>query len=187
MKVKVAQLCPILCDPMNQMVWSVEFSRPEYWSAQPFPYPEYHPNPEIKPRSPALQGDSLPAEPPEKPKNTGVGSLPLHQGIIPTQGSNTGLPNCREILYQLSHQGNPRILEWVAYPFSRDLPNPGIQAGSPPLHADSLPAELPGKDDMSKYKECPQERVSHLLNTEFVLNYRSILKPCYVITEIRSK
>jgi len=69
-----------------------------------------------------LQGDSLPAEPPEKPKNTGVGSLSLHQGIIPTQGSNTGLPNCREILYQLSHQGNPRILEWVAYPFSRDLP-----------------------------------------------------------------
>ena len=38
---------------------------------------------------------------------------------MPTQGSNPGLPHCRQILYQLSHQGSPRILEWVAYPFSR--------------------------------------------------------------------
>ena len=35
-----------------------------------------------------------------------------------TQGSNSGLPHCRQILYQLSHKGSPRILEWVAYPFS---------------------------------------------------------------------
>ena len=33
-------------------------------------------------------------------------------------GSNPGLPHCRWILYQLSHQGSPRILEWVPYPFS---------------------------------------------------------------------
>ena len=51
-------------------------------------------------------------------QNTGVGSLSLLQGIIPTQGSNPGLPHCRRILYQLSHKGNPRMLEWVAYPFS---------------------------------------------------------------------
>ena len=50
--------------------------------------------------------------------NTGVGSLSLLQGIFPTQGSNPGLPHCRWILYQLSHQGTPRTLEWVAYPFS---------------------------------------------------------------------
>ena len=52
-------------------------------------------------------------------QNTGAGSLSLHQGIFPTQGSNPGLPHCRWILYQLSHQGSPRILEWVAVPFSR--------------------------------------------------------------------
>ena len=52
-------------------------------------------------------------------QNTGVGRLSLLQGIFPTQGSNPGLPHCRQILYQLSHKGNPRILEWVAYPFSR--------------------------------------------------------------------
>ena len=52
-------------------------------------------------------------------QNTGVGSLSLLQGIFPTQGFNQGLLHCRRILYQLSHQGSPRILEWAAYPFSR--------------------------------------------------------------------
>ena len=56
--------------------------------------------------------------------NTGVGSLPLLQGIFPTQGSNPGLPYCRQILYQLSHKGTPRILEWVAYPFSSGSSGP---------------------------------------------------------------
>ena len=51
-------------------------------------------------------------------QNTGVGSLSLLQGIFPIQGSNPGLPCCRRILYQLSRKGSPRILEWVAYPFS---------------------------------------------------------------------
>ena len=51
-------------------------------------------------------------------QNTGVGSLFLLQGIFLTQGSNPGLPLHRQILYQLSHQGNPIILKWVAYPFS---------------------------------------------------------------------
>ena len=51
-------------------------------------------------------------------QNPGVGSLSLLQGIFPTQGSNPGLPHGRWILYQLSHQGNARILEWVAYPIS---------------------------------------------------------------------
>ena len=57
-------------------------------------------------------------------QNTGVGSLFLLQEIIPTQGSNPGLPHCRWILYQLSHQGSLRILEWVAYPFSSGSSRP---------------------------------------------------------------
>ena len=51
-------------------------------------------------------------------QNTGVGSLSLFRGIFPTQGSNPGPQHCRQILYQLSHKGSPRVLEWVAYPFS---------------------------------------------------------------------
>ena len=51
-------------------------------------------------------------------QNTGVGSLSLLQGISLTQGLNPGLPHCSQILYQLSHKRSPRILEWVACPFS---------------------------------------------------------------------
>ena len=57
-------------------------------------------------------------------QNTGVGSLFLLQGIFPTQGSNSGLPHCNQILYQMSHKGSPRILEWVAYPFSSGSSQP---------------------------------------------------------------
>ena len=57
-------------------------------------------------------------------QNTGVGSLSLLQGIFPTQGSNPGLPHCRQILYQLSPKGSPRIMEWVAYPFSSGSSHP---------------------------------------------------------------
>ena len=52
-------------------------------------------------------------------QNTGVGSLSLLQGIFPMQGLNPSLPHCRQILYQGSHKGSQRILEWVAYPFFR--------------------------------------------------------------------
>ena len=78
------------------------FSRQEYWSGLPCPPPGDLPNPGIEPRSPALQADSLPAESPGKPKNTGVGSLSLLQGIFLTWELNQGLLHCRWILYQLS-------------------------------------------------------------------------------------
>ena len=65
------------------------------------------PNPRIESRSPALQADSLPVEPPGKPKNIGVGSLFLLQEIFPTQELNWVLLHCRWILYQLSYEGSP--------------------------------------------------------------------------------
>ena len=52
-------------------------------------------------------------------QNTRVGSLSLLQGTFPTQGLNPRLSLCRRILYQLSHKGSPRILEWVVCPFCR--------------------------------------------------------------------
>ena len=52
---------------------------------------------------------SLPAEPQGKPKNSGVSSLSLLQGIFPTQESNWGLLHCRWILYQLSYEGSPTV------------------------------------------------------------------------------
>ena len=99
----------VMSDSLQPHGLSVEFSRPEYWRGYPFPFPEDLPNPEIEPRSPTFQADSLPAELQEKPKNTGVGSLSLLQQIFPTQESDRGLLLCRRILYQLSHQGSPDI------------------------------------------------------------------------------
>ena len=52
-------------------------------------------------------------------KNTGVGCHAFLQGIFSNQGLKPGLQHCRRILNQLRHQGSPRILEWVAYPFFR--------------------------------------------------------------------
>ena len=75
----------------------------------------------------SLPGSSVHGDSPGK--NTGVGCHALLlQGIFPTQGSNPGLPHCRQILYCLSYQGSP-----------------GIKLGSPALQANSLPAELPWK------------------------------------------
>ena len=88
-------------------IQSMEFSRPEYWSGQPFPSPGDLPNPGIEPRSPALQVDSYPAERQGKPQNTGVGSLSLLQWTFPTQELKQGLLPCRQILYKLSYQESP--------------------------------------------------------------------------------
>ena len=53
----------VVSDFVTPWVQSMEFSRPEYWSGQPFHSPGYLPKPGIEPRSPALRVDSLPAEP----------------------------------------------------------------------------------------------------------------------------
>ena len=98
-KVKTAQSCPTLWDALespwnspgqNTGVGSLSFLQGIF------------PNPGIKLRSLTLQADSLPAEPPGKPKKTGVVSLSLLQGILLTQESNWGLLHCRWILYPLT-------------------------------------------------------------------------------------
>ena len=91
--VKVTQLCPTLCDPMDYTVHGILQARILEWVA--FPSPRDFPNPGIL------------SEPQGKPKNTGVGSLSLFQWIFPTQESNWGLLHCKQILYQLSYQGIP--------------------------------------------------------------------------------
>ena len=107
MKVKreseVAQSCPTPSDPMDcslpgSSVRGIFQARVLEWGAMPSS--RVSSQPRIEPRSCALQMDSLLSEPPSKPKNTGVGSLSLLQGIFPTQESNWGLLHCRQILYQ---------------------------------------------------------------------------------------
>ena len=76
---------------------------------------------DCSPPGSSVYGDSL-------GKNTGVGCCALLQVIFPTQGSNSGLPH-RQILYCLSHQWSLKILEWIAYPFSRGTSRPRNQTG----------------------------------------------------------
>ena len=99
-KVKVAQLCPALCDPMDYTVHGIFQARILEWVA--FPFSRGSSNP----RSPTLQVDSLPTEPQGKPKNTGVGSLSLLQRVFPTPELNQGLLHWRRIIYQLSYEGS---------------------------------------------------------------------------------
>ena len=150
--VKVAQSCPTLCDPKDYTVHEILQVRILEWVAFPFSRGLNFPNSGMEPRAPTLQADSLPVEPQRNPKNTGVGSLSLFQGIFLTQELNWGLIHCRLILYQLSYQGSPtelltqaaqscltlcdpmdhtvrgilqaRILERVVFPFSRESSQP---------------------------------------------------------------
>ena len=98
------QVCATLWTVSYQNLLSVGFSRQEYWSGLPSLPPKDLSNPGIQSRSPALQANSLPSEPPGKSKNTGVGSLSLLQGIFPAQELNWGLLHCKQIIYQLSYQ-----------------------------------------------------------------------------------
>ena len=85
----------------SQAPLSMRFSRQEYWSGLPFPSPGDLPNPGIEPRSPALQVDSLPAEPPGKPGSDGkesacnAGDL----GSIPGLGRSPGEGHCNPLQY----------------------------------------------------------------------------------------
>ena len=81
------QSCPTLYDPIAHQAplsMGILQARILEWVTQLFPSSRDLPNPGIKPRSPALQADSLPAKPPGKPKNTGVGSL--SPGDLPNPG-----------------------------------------------------------------------------------------------------
>ena len=94
-------------------------------------------------------------------QNTGVGGLSISAGDLPKIGiKHPGLLHCRQVLYQVSHKGSPRILEWVAYPFSGRSASQSLmwQSGSP-----SLPtAKMRGCSLLQR----PQCCVTHLGNWE---------------------
>ena len=136
---KVFQSCPTLWDPVGYTV---------HWMNSPGQNTGVGslsllwgnlPNSGIEPRSPALQADSLPAEPQWKSKNTRVGCLSLLQRIFPTQELNRGLLRWRQILYQLRHQGSLKNTGVVSYSFLQGIfPtqewNPGLPSEPPGNH-----------------------------------------------------
>ena len=132
-EVKVVKSCPIICDLMNcslpgSSVRGILQARILEGVAIPGDFP----NQGIEPRSPALQVDPLPSELPDKPKNTGVGSLSLLHHIFPTQESNWEFLHCRRILYQLSYQGSPPNglkSDWGDFPVGTVVKNLPVRTG----------------------------------------------------------
>ena len=132
------------------MLWmaACQFSRQEYWSGLLCPPTGDLPNPGIEPRFPALQADSLPSEPPEKPKNHyGPGSAKLSTG--------ERLVSCVWLFvtaWTVAHQV-PLSMEfsrqeyWSRLPFPspEDLPDSGLEPRSPALQADYLLSDPLGK------------------------------------------
>ena len=117
------------------------FSRQAYWSGLPFPSPGDLPNPGIELRSPTLQVESLPSEPPGKynfRKKKSVKSLSRVRLFVTPWTAARQAP--------LS-MGFSRQEYWSGLPFHSpgDLPDPETEPKSPALQADSLQSEPPGK------------------------------------------
>ena len=105
---------PMICSTRLLSPWG--FSRQEYWDGLPCSPPVDCPNAEIEPRSPTMQADSLLSKSSGMPKNTGVGSLSLLQGIFPTQEQN-GSPVLQTNSPPTELPGKPYICMYI-YPFS---------------------------------------------------------------------
>ena len=104
-------------------------------------------------------------------QNTGVGSLSLLQGIFPTQRSNPGLPHCRQILYQLSHQGSLKW-EFQSVQFSRSVMSDslwshGMQHARPPY---------PSLTPRVYSNSCPLSRWCHPTISSSVVPFCSCLQ-----------
>ena len=116
----VLYIAHFLCPSIHHWkLWLYQWTVP-YLVAQPCPTL-------CNPVDCSLPGSSIRGD--SSGKNTRVGCSAFLQGVFQTLGSNPGLLHCRWILYCLSHQGSPRILEWVAYPFSRRSSPPRNQMG----------------------------------------------------------
>ena len=116
-KVKATQLCLTLqlheLQPTSSSIHEILQAR--ILKQVAIPFSQGSSNLGIKPRFPTLQEYFLPSEPPGKPKNTGVGSLSLLQGIFQIQELNQDLLHCRQILYQLRYINLFFWIIWIVW------------------------------------------------------------------------
>ena len=143
----------------------MEFSRPEYWSGYPLPSPGDLPIPGIKPRSPALQVNSLPAEPQGKPKNTGLGSLALLQQISPTR-NQTGVPWIAGRFFTNEHMLFSSV-QFSHSVMSDSLWPHGLQHARPPF---------PSPTPRAYSNSCPLSWWCHPTTSSFVVPFFSHLQ-----------
>ena len=101
-------------------------------------------------------------------------AIPFARGIFLTQGSNPGLPHCRQMLYHLSHQGSPNLFNWriitvlwwfLPYP---DMNQPLVHMCAPQLEPPptSVPTPSPRVSQCTGF-ECPASRIKLALVTYF--------------------
>ena len=124
----VTQSCSTLCDPL-----SVGFSRQEYWSGLSCPPPGDLPNPGIEPGSPALQADSSPSEPPEKPKGKCVVMTSTRVGM-PGPQTHLGFLSGSHLWVQGSGC-NPQHTVLASKPDQGCRPTSGHTADLPTTHS----------------------------------------------------
>ena len=153
MKVKSLSCVLLFVTPWTvayQAPLSMEFSRQQCWSGLPFPSLGDLPNPGIKPGSPALHADTLPSEPPGKPKI--VYRLTESEKRSRSIVSDSLRP--RTVAHQVPlSMGFPRQEYWSGLPFpsSEDFPDPGIEPRSLALWADALLSETLAYDNFHQY------------------------------------
>ena len=166
------RLCATPWTVARQAPLSIGVSRQEYWSGLPFPSPGDLPNPGIEPQSPTLQADVLTSEPPGKPK----GLVPLCFAHARTH-ARTHTQSCPRLCDPVEEFCRP---DRSFLPSAADLPNAGIELGSPAFQANPLPTELSGKPQLlcismtsdkplSLTKTLPLSLAFPLFSQEFIL------------------
>ena len=148
---------------IHQVPLSMRFSRQGYWSGLPFPSPGDLPNPGIELRSPTLQADSLPSEPPGKSCNENallqrvfvftsarhLRALPVWDHLFKVcyfldNSMDCGLPgSCVLGILQA------RVLEWVSMPSSRGSSQPRDRTQISLIEGRFFTSEPPGKSHLS--------------------------------------
>ena len=141
---KVAQSCLTLCDPMDYTVQGILQAR--ILECEAFPFSRGSSQPMIDPRSPALQADSLPAEPQGKPKNTEVGSLSLLQWIFLTQELNWVTSWPTELSGKL--RSKHLLISWLQSPFEVILEPKKIKSFTVSIVSPPICHEVMGLDAM---------------------------------------
>ena len=103
---------------IHQSPPSMEFSKQEYWSELPFPSGD-RPDLGIEPRSLTMQADSLPSEPPGKPRCRYLAEIYLSVLVAQSCPTLDDSIDCSPLGSSVHEMLQARILEWVAIPFAR--------------------------------------------------------------------
>ena len=133
-KVKVTQSCPTLCEPVKHSPWNSPGQNTGVGSLSLLQRPSqprsWTPVSCIAAAAAKLLQSCLTLSDPVDGSPPGSPVPGIFQArVLEWFAISFSILNCRQILYQLSHKGSPRILEWVGYPFSTRPSQPRNRTG----------------------------------------------------------